>query len=269
MTFEFHAKTDPGRTRANNEDAVAFDEALQVALLADGMGGYNAGEVASSMAIASVLEQIGHACAPAEPAPDPARRRFALEQSIVAASDSIYAAACADRDYMGMGTTLVVALFQPPGVVVGHVGDSRCYRLRDGVLERLTRDHSLLQEQLDAGLITPQQAALSDMRNLVTRALGVELSVLPEIHEHAVQPGDLYLLCSDGLNDMVDEDRIAAILGEPGASLARKADTLIDAANANGGRDNVSVLLAQHVLGGAAPGRQPQQRGLMARLLGT
>jgi protein phosphatase len=159
-----------------------------------------------------------------------------------------------------MGTTLVVGVFQDGRLMLGHIGDSRCYRLRQAQLDQITKDHSLLQEQMDAGLITPEQAATSTNKNLVTRALGVEDAVLLEVNEHKVEPGDLYLMCSDGLSDMLDDEAIAQILAGDG-SLEQKSVQLIDAANANGGRDNISVLLAQANSGS-------KKRGLISRWLG-
>ncbi len=244
MTFRFQAATHCGMVRHNNEDALAFDEALQIAVLADGMGGYKAGEVASRMAADHVLQQVGQWLTGAGSEPELALLQPALEAALEAANRAIFQAAQADPDCAGMGTTVVLAAFQPSRVVLAHLGDSRCYRLRQHLLEPLTRDHSLLQEQLDAGLLTPQQAAASGSRNLVTRALGIEDMVQPEIHEFSVQDGDLYLLCSDGLNDMLGDDEIAAVL-DTTRSLAEKAAALIALANAHGGRDNVSVLLAQ------------------------
>jgi protein phosphatase len=159
-----------------------------------------------------------------------------------------------------MGTTLVVGVFQDGRLLLGHIGDSRCYRMRGGELAQITKDHSLLQEQMDAGLITPEQAAVSTNKNLVTRALGVEDAVLLEVNEHRVEPGDIYLMCSDGLSDMVDDEGIGRILaGEP--PLEEKVVQLVDAANANGGRDNISVLLAQADTGS-------KKKGLISRLLG-
>ena len=244
MTFQFEAASHCGLVRTNNEDAVAFDDALQLALLADGMGGYKAGEVASRMATELVSQQFGQWLTTAGPTPELAQMQPALEAALEATNRTIYQTAQADPDCAGMGTTLVVAMFQPTRVVVAHLGDSRCYRLRQHALEPLTRDHSLLQEQLDAGLLTAQQAAASASRNLVTRALGIEDAVEPEIHEFPVQDGDLYLLCSDGLNDMLGDDEIAAVL-DTSKPLADKAAALVALANAHGGRDNVSVLLAQ------------------------
>jgi protein phosphatase len=158
-----------------------------------------------------------------------------------------------------MGTTLVLGVFQDARLMLGHIGDSRCYRLRAAEFSQITKDHSLLQEQMDAGLITPEQAATSSNKNLVTRALGVEDAVLLEVNEHRVEPGDIYLMCSDGLSDMVDDQSIAKILAQE-MPLEQKTVSLIEAANANGGRDNISVLVAQAVEGSG-------KKGLISRLL--
>jgi protein phosphatase len=143
-----------------------------------------------------------------------------------------------------MGTTLVMGIFRERRLLLGHVGDSRAYRLRAGRLQQLTRDHSLLQEQVDAGLITPEQAAQSANKNLVTRAVGVEDTVLLETHQHDVEPGDLYLLCSDGLSDMLEDELIGQLLQGQDA-LDEMAAALVDAANDAGGKDNISVVLAR------------------------
>jgi protein phosphatase len=159
-----------------------------------------------------------------------------------------------------MGTTLVVGVFQGHALLVGHIGDSRCYRFRRGALVQVTRDHSLLQEQIDAGLLTPQQAAVSVNKNLVTRALGVENAVQLELTECQVEDGDLYLLCSDGLSDMVSDAAIAAVLAQQ-ISLSQRAKDLVRVANEQGGRDNITVLLVQAEAA-------PQTRGLISRWLG-
>ena len=153
-----------------------------------------------------------------------------------------------------MGTTLVVAVLRDKRLVLGRVGDSRGYRLRGGRLQQLTRDHSLLQEQIDAGLITPEQAAFSANKNLVTRAVGVEDTVLLETHQHEVLPGDLYLLCSDGLSDMLDDTSIAQVL-QAHDVLESRVQALIDAANDAGGKDNISVVLARAAGEVGAPAR--------------
>lgn len=260
MNYTFFAQTDPGRVRENNEDAVTFDEATHLGVLADGMGGYNAGEIASGMATAFIKSELARWLTEADLRADAAQVRRAIEICVDNANRAVFNAAHANPQYSGMGTTLVVGVFQGARLTLGHVGDSRCYRLRGNELMQMTRDHSLLQEQVDAGLLTPAQAAISPNRNLVTRALGVEPDVMLELDEHQVRPSDLYLMCSDGLSDMIDPTAMAAIL-QNGSSLAQMAADLIAMANENGGRDNITVLLTQ------AAG-SVEKRGLIARLLG-
>ena len=252
--------TDPGRARDNNEDSVAFDEAARVGVLADGMGGYNAGEVASGMATAFLKTELARWLTQAGDLAPPDQIRRALEICVANANRSVFNASHSNPQYFGMGTTLVVALFQNSTLILGHIGDSRCYRVRGGVMLQITKDHSLLQEQIDAGLLTPQQAALSPNKNLVTRALGVEDSVLLELSEHQVLPGDVYLMCSDGLSDMIEDAMIAKIL-QNGLPLEQMAQQLVSLANSNGGRDNITVLLTQAVVA-------VEKRGLISRLLG-
>lgn len=260
MNYRFCARTDTGRARDNNEDSVVFDEATCTAVLADGMGGYNAGEVASGMATTYIREELSRWLAQAGEQAKPREVRRAMEICVENANRSIFRAAQTNSQYSGMGTTLVMGVFRESALLVGHIGDSRCYRLRGEELQQITRDHSLLQEQMDAGLITPEQAATSSIKNLVTRAMGVEELVLLEINEFPVETGDVYLMCSDGLSDMVDDATIARILGA-GHSLEQRADTLVATANENGGRDNISVLLVE-------AGDTVEKRGLFARLLG-
>jgi protein phosphatase len=260
MNYEFCIRTDPGLARENNEDSVAVDEPTRLGILADGMGGYNAGEVASGMATTFIKSELGRWLAQAGRHANSREVRRAMEICVDNANRSIFNAANSNPQYSGMGTTLVVGVFQDGRLMLGHIGDSRCYRLRNNQLEQITKDHSLLQEQMDAGLITPEKAATSTNKNLVTRALGVEDAVLLEVNEYKVEPGDLYLMCSDGLSDMLDDEAIAQIVaGE--ASLEQKSVQLIDAANANGGRDNISVLLALATSGS-------RKRGLISRWLG-
>ncbi len=260
MNYQFCAKTDPGRARDNNEDSVAFDEETHVAVLADGMGGYNAGEIASGMATAFIKSELSRWLAEAGSGAKAREVRRAMEICVDNANLSIFNSANSNAHYAGMGTTLVVGVFRDDQLLIGHIGDSRCYRVRAGVLEQITKDHSLLQEQIDAGLITPEQAATSSIKNLVTRALGVEELVLLEVNEYPVEVGDIYLMCSDGLSDMVDDAAIAKIVSAD-LDLEQKAVQLVDAANANGGRDNISVLMVEVV-------EAPEKRGLIARLLG-
>lgn len=244
MHYEFSSAVDAGRARSNNEDAVIVDEAGGLAVLADGMGGYNAGEVASGMATAFVASELGRWLREVRDQASTADTRRAMEICVDNANRAIFNAANSNPSYAGMGTTLVLVVFRHAQVIVGHVGDSRAYRLRAGRLQQLSRDHSLLQEQIDAGLITPEQALYATHKNLVTRAVGVEDTVMLEVHAHDAQPGDLYLLCSDGLSDMLNDSEIAQILGV-GAGLDETCVALVDAANAAGGRDNISVILAR------------------------
>ncbi|WP_291011373.1 Stp1/IreP family PP2C-type Ser/Thr phosphatase [Hydrogenophaga sp.] len=260
MNFEYFSLTDPGLVRDNNEDSVALDPDHQVAVLADGMGGYNAGEVASAMATTFVKTELGRWISEGGSEASAREVRRAMEICIDNANRSIFNAANSNPLYAGMGTTLVMGVFQGARTLIGHVGDSRCYRLRQGSLVQLTRDHSLLQEQIDAGLISPEQAQYATHKNLVTRALGVEDTVLLEVSEYRAEEGDIYLLCSDGLTDMMTDERIAAILVTAG-TLEEKSRALVDAANDSGGRDNISVILAQ-----ARP--KPARRGLLSRMLG-
>jgi len=244
MTIELSAAVDPGRARSNNEDSVATDAQVSLAVLADGMGGYNAGEVASNMATSFIHTELGRWLREASGQASDAEVRRAMDICVENANRAIFNAANSNPQYAGMGTTLVVAVFRDDRLLLGHVGDSRCYRLRSGRLQQITRDHSLLQEQIDAGLITPEQAAFSANKNLVTRAVGVEDTVLLETHQHDVVSGDVFLLCSDGLSDMLDDAGIAQVL-QAHESLESGSRALIDAANDAGGKDNISVILVR------------------------
>jgi serine/threonine protein phosphatase PrpC len=260
MIYEFCIRTDPGLARENNEDSVALDEATRLGILADGMGGYNAGEIASGMATTFIKSELGRWLSQAGRHANNREVRRAMEICVDNANRSIFNAANSNPQYSGMGTTLVLGVFQDARLMLGHIGDSRCYRLRADDFSQITKDHSLLQEQMDAGLITPEQAAVSTNKNLVTRALGVEDAVLLEVNEHKVEAGDLYLMCSDGLSDMLDDDSIARIvIGD--ATLEQKSMQLVEAANGNGGRDNISVLLVHARMGS-------EKRGFISRLLG-
>ena len=250
MTIEFHAASDPGRARSNNEDSVAIEIDAALAVLADGMGGYNAGEVASQMVTSFIQAELGRWLVEASVQASDADVRRAMDICVDNANRAIFNAANANPQYAGMGTTLVLAVFRDTRLLIGHVGDSRAYRMRTGRLQQITRDHSLLQEQIDAGLITAEQAAFSANKNLVTRAVGVEDTVLLETHQHDILPGDVYLLCSDGLSDMLDDATIAQVMLAY-TSLDATAKALVDAANEAGGKDNIAVVLAR------APGGAP------------
>lgn len=249
--IEMATCSDMGRVRTNNEDAVLANVQLGLAVLADGMGGYNAGEVASAMATAMLGSELEHAFT-LRPPQDVAEgghawARQAMVEVISRANAAICQSAQSNPKYAGMGTTLVTVQFYDNRLAVAHVGDSRLYRLRGGSLSQLTRDHSLLQEQIDSGVLTPEQARQSQNKNLVTRALGVDMTVEVEVNEYEVLPGDVYLLCSDGLNDMLEDEEIALALTSLAANPALCATQLVEMANDNGGRDNVSVILAKVV----------------------
>jgi protein phosphatase len=246
MNYQFFGLTHPGRVRTNNEDAVAFDAEYGVAVLADGMGGYNAGEVASGMATTFIKAEMVRWLSQLPQPAKPLAIARALEICADKANQSILHASDTNPQYAGMGTTLMAGVFQGGHVVLGHVGDSRCYRLRQGALSRLTKDHSMLQEQVDAGLISASEAATAPGKNLLTRALGVDDGAPIDTQVVAVEPGDLFLMCSDGLTDMLPDEQLLQLLQihEP---LPAKGQVLVERANAQGGRDNIAVLLIQAV----------------------
>jgi protein phosphatase len=249
-SLETANRSDPGMVRAHNEDAVFVDGA-GLAILADGMGGYNAGEVASGIAVSVIKEGLlpelisGRDLSKVDVNTGLTHAALLLQQQIAAANKGIYEAAQNRPECAGMGTTVVAAVFHGNRVSIAHIGDSRCYRLRGDRFEQLTRDHSLLQEQIDSGQITADQARFSLNKNLVTRALGIEAIVPADIAEYRVEPNDIYLLCSDGLTDMVDTEVVHGVVDEQRATLDVAATHLIELANQNGGRDNISVILAR------------------------
>jgi len=251
--------TDVGQRRDHNEDSVASDIEMGLLVLADGMGGYKAGEVASEIAVLTIVADLKEALLDLEPGQVDAVTGMQAESQLVLdavanANESIFTVSQTQPQCAGMGTTLVVAMFTNNKLLAGHIGDSRMYRFRGEMLTQITEDHSLLQEQLKSGLITPEQAKVSNNKNLVTRALGIDPVVELELHEHDVETGDIYLLCSDGLTDLVEDDEISAVLGTlhansnsngSVATLESVATQLIKMANDNGGKDNISVILAK------------------------
>jgi protein phosphatase len=227
---EHFERTDRGRARRGNEDALYAR--APVFVVADGMGGAQAGEVASGIAIEAFRVALGEQGSPEERLAGRARE----------ANRRIHELAVSDRAHEGMGTTLTAAYVGEREVAVAHVGDSRAYLLRDGELQRLTRDHSLVQALIDDGRLTEAEAPNHPQRSVITRALGPESEVEVETRTYAARAGDLLLLCSDGLTSMVDEQRMAEILRAPDG-LAAAGGTLIDTANAAGGKDNITVVL--------------------------
>jgi protein phosphatase len=242
LQYEMLSLTHPGRVREHNEDAVAFDALAQVAVLADGMGGYAAGEVASGMATAQICARIARLKAdyPKVTALDLSTE---LRHAIRHVNADILRAARGNPQFSGMGATLVVVALTGNVAVVAHAGDSRVYLLRQNQLRLLTHDHSALQEQIDMGLILPEDAERIGGKNLVTRALGVDAQLEPDVAMHPMMAGDVLLLCSDGLNDMLSDAKIEAVLCQYTGHPAAAARQLVEDANAAGGRDNVSVIL--------------------------
>jgi serine/threonine protein phosphatase PrpC len=251
--------------RSHNEDCVESRPELGVVVLADGMGGYNAGEVASGMATSLIASGLAETWSEVRLAKLGREECKALAEQLIReqigrANGAIYDAAQKDPQCAGMGTTLVVCLFYDDFLAVAHIGDSRLYRMRNDILEQITRDHSLLQEQIDSGLISKEDARQSHNKNLVTKALGIDPTVEPELHVYEVQPEDIYLLCSDGLDDMIEDEEIQMTLIALRSNLDLTAQQLVQAANDNGGRDNVSVILVKILKSYAV------QRGWLSRL---
>jgi serine/threonine protein phosphatase PrpC len=255
-------QTDVGQVRDHNEDFVRFDGLAGVAVLADGMGGMNAGEVASSMTVLLLmdllvafsrgdeslvveLQEVEFEEAELEEAGAQSLPVRIVKHAIEKANRSVFHVSKTQPQCAGMGTTVIASLFYDNKMAVGHLGDSRVYRFRDQHLEQVTQDHSLVQELLDKGLVTAAEARVSSKKNVVTRALGVALKVEVEVHEHHTLPGDVYLLCSDGLTDLVTDENIEASLLELGGNLNVAAGHLINLANASGGKDNISVILVR------------------------
>jgi protein phosphatase len=242
--------TDTGKVREHNEDTIATDADIGLLVLADGMGGSNAGEVASGIAVKTVLNLIREQVeredlTVLDKDSGMTRPSIILRDAIHRANKIIYQTARTQPQCEGMGTTIVAALFFDNRVSIAHVGDSRMYRLRSDRFEQVTMDHSLLQELVDRGFYSAEEAQRAANKNYVTRALGVEPNVEVELQEAAVQKGDVYVLCSDGLSDMVEDDDIHLTISTFSANLDTVAKQLIQLANDNGGRDNVSAVMAQ------------------------
>ena len=241
-------RTDTGMVREHNEDCFLVLPEQGLAVLADGMGGHLAGEVASAMAIdrvttfmMSAFRQAG--ATPPAPVEGLAFETYALSDAVQSANASIHQGSYGNSDQSGMGTTVVAAAFHGQTVSVAHVGDSRMYRLRGADLNQLTADHSMVQELLRRGLMTPEEARTSPNKNFVTRALGIEAKAEVDVAEHPVEPGDTYLICSDGLTDVLLDEEIRDILLAFGGDLDKASEALVAEANARGGPDNVSVIL--------------------------
>lgn len=247
--------TDVGRVRGRNEDACGADPEIGSYVVCDGMGGAAAGEVASRETATAFLAEARNLSSTAMTARD-------LEGAVTAANRTVFALASRDRRLRGMGTTLVALKVLPEraSLWVVHVGDSRCYRIRDGAIERLTGDHSVVEEQVRNGEITEAEARRSHLRNVITRVVGSQNDVEPESTEHPCRSGDLFLLCTDGLNrDLADID-ILSIVERHRKDLDYTARVLIDAANLLGGGDNITVLLLEVLRSEVPPERLNDDR---------
>ncbi len=249
MDFEIVNVSDVGRKRPHNEDSTISDSGHGLVILADGMGGYKAGEVASALAVMTILQDVTEGLKNKASSPESGNglstESNLVKNAILHANSNIYHLAQTDSQCQGMGTTIVTGLIHNDKLSIGNVGDSRMYRLRAGKFEQVTKDHSLIQELIDRGLYTPEEANAKMPKNLVTRALGLDNEVEVDIKEEQVQPGDIYLLCSDGLNDMVNDEEIHLTLSKYSANLVQAANSLVQLANKNGGKDNISVVLVR------------------------
>lgn len=250
--IQFYGKTDTGRVRKNNEDAISYDENIALAVLADGMGGHRGGEIASAITVSTVLEIVTGNIKKLKKNDTNKNSIYHAESQLILealslANKNVYDSSEANEQYRGMGTTVVVVLFYNNRFTVAHVGDSRLYRLRDGKLKQLTRDHSLVQELIDQGIYTPEQARNSSNKNRVTRAIGIDSKVNIDIQEDVAMVNDIYLLCSDGVTDMIEDHLISSAIIENSQNLEEAAEEIIRLANKHGGKDNISALLAKPV----------------------
>jgi serine/threonine protein phosphatase PrpC len=245
FTLDFALKTHPGLVRPLNEDAIGADPACGLFVLADGLGGYSAGETASVMAVSAVLDRLSSALARARATGVPFAPDQVMYDTVGDINGTIYHAALHSSAFDGMATTLVAAWFLEDRLWIVHTGDSRLYRYRGGKLEQLTHDHSFSQELLDAGMVTEEEARVLPAKNLVTRALGAAPDIEPEIRDVDVEVGDLLMLCSDGLTEMVGTYEIAGLLSIGEDDVHESARRLVDLANEAGGRDNVSVIVIE------------------------
>lgn len=248
-TLEIVGLTDVGMVRDCNEDAIASDVAMGFVVLADGMGGHQAGEVASGIAVLSIAAELTEfilwqRSAGIDKALATQQHMQLMREVVKTANSAIFHAAQSQQHCAGMGTTLVLGLFSQQKLLCGHIGDSRLYRLRNQNLQQMTVDHSLLQEQIAAGIITATQAKEAINKNLVTRALGVAPEVTLELNEFDVEIGDVYLFCSDGLTDLVEDEVMQSTLNLS-SNLESSAEMLLQIANDNGGHDNISVVLVR------------------------
>lgn len=248
VAVEVVGKSDVGCVRTNNEDNFGYDTRSGIFLVCDGMGGMAAGEVASKMGVDTVLEYFRKATANGNyPAhgrtyEDLSQMANALASAIQLANDVIYQAASSDASHHGMGATIVAAMLKGNFLSIAHVGDSRIYRIRQGQIEQMTEDHSLVAEQVRRGLLSQEEADRSDIQNIIFRALGADATVEPDLEDLVAQPGDILLLTTDGLTKYIKEPRLLEII-QSAYSLQQACDRLIQAAKEAGGDDNITCVL--------------------------
>jgi serine/threonine protein phosphatase PrpC len=244
--FKITGYTDTGRRRDYNQDHIGFDQELGVAVLADGMGGHKAGEVAAHMTVKFVLDKLQKLLLQETSVSIPGSQLLEFVSNTISSSNTeIFRAQQEEEAYMGMGTTIVATLVVGSQIYVGHVGDSRLYLHRNREVKRLTKDHSLVQDLIDRGFYTEREARGANVGHVVTRAMGTKSDVDVDTAEVPLLPYDLLLLCSDGLTDMVSDWQIAETINENIADLDLATKKLIALANQNGGKDNISVILMQ------------------------
>jgi serine/threonine protein phosphatase PrpC len=261
FTLDVAARSDIGRVRKFNEDSVAADAGRGFVGLADGLATSKGADLAAKLATQTLVGQLATA--------QNIAARAAAHAAFAAANRAIRERVRAEPALAGMGTTLSAAWFRGDRVCIAHVGDSRVYRWRNGRLERLTTDHSFVQAQLTAGAMTSDEARASKSRHLVTRVLGAEEQVAPDLGEHEVVVGDIYMLCTDGLHDLVDDAQIANALEVLELNLELAVSTLVEMANDRGGRDNISVILVRAKPRAAvepAKQKEPEPQGLFGWL---
>ena len=248
LHIEAGARTDLGRVRKNNEDCYSIDSSLQLYVLSDGMGGEAHGEVASKLAVQTVLTHCRQSensrATPifGESSPDVSERTNRLASAIHLANRKVFETASSNEEQKGMGATIVAAWIEAQRLSIAHVGDSRAYLLRAGTMDQMTADHSLVAEKVRVGILTPQEADASEMQSVLTRAVGTSNTVEVDTDEQVLLDGDFVLLCSDGLTRMVTDPEIASTL-LISTSAQEAAERLVDLANDNGGVDNVSVIV--------------------------
>lgn len=241
--LEIYGLTDDGLVRDHNEDYISWVEEYGLVILADGMGGHNAGEVASELAVASITNALEEVLSPDIKDNCDINFKEAVHEAVIFANDEINLHAKKHPECTGMGTTVVMTLFYENTVILASVGDSRIYRFRKGELKQVTTDHSLVQEMIDNGYMSEEEAINSTNRNLITRALGIAEDVKVDVTQEDIEEDDIYLLCSDGLSDMINDQQIFSSLVKSRQDLKRGTEELVNLAKEHGGHDNVSVIL--------------------------